>query len=428
MKTKNIVCGILALTAVLALPVQAQSFLTKGLVAFYPFNGNANDQSGYQNNPLVNSASLARDRFDRANDAVNFSGSQQIQYASPSQIQTLTNLTVSCWIQTSNYFSGFHGVVCKATPVNPWVGFQVGVYHSRVQIQIDSTSYTGSVAINDGKWHAVCVVFDHDNSWAEIFVDGQLDSRFYTSVTSPTAPYQLNVGVDRFGSNYFTGSLDEIRMFNRALSVGEVAQLFAVEATEFSLPYLNLTIALSLSKQSPSSVIGTVSTTAAPQVLSLATKDLLNELAFDESVQGSWPSNSFPAQSTLALAGHSFVVLNGTNLLLNVSDLMTFNTAQPNVFSGKQDTTTGLGLATVKNLQIAGLTFDDTFVAGGNDLKFYVNGVLNLTVTDTTPTNGTYTETKQLKISNAAGDGSTQNINFISTGSVSAKGKSLLNL
>jgi hypothetical protein len=428
MKTKNILFGVVVLTLVLALQAQAQVFLTRGLVAFYPFSGDANDQSGYGNNPLANSASLTYDRFARTNAAYVFAGAQTIQYASPAQIQAVTNLTVSCWIQTTNYASSFHGLVCKATPTGSWVGFQVGVYHNHVQVQVDQTSFTSSASINDGKWHQICAVFNHDVGSVRIFVDGQLDSQFSTPVTAVAAPYQLYVGVDRTGFNYYLGSLDEIRIFNRVLTATEVSQLHAVEATEFSLPLLPLAISMSLSKQSSSNIIGTVATIAAPQSVSLKTTDLLNTLALDEQVQGSWPSGSFPVKSTLALAGHSLVVINGTNILLNVSDIMNYNTGQPSVISGKQNLSTGLADTSVKGQQVVSLMFDDTFISGGNDLKFYLNGLLSLTLTDTVPVNGSYTETRKIKISSGIGDGSMQDIIFINTGTVSASGNSTLHL
>src|SRR5271165_2960825 len=56
--TKAAWFGILTITAALAVQVQGQSFLTNGLVAYYPFTGNANDASGNGNNGTLNGADL----------------------------------------------------------------------------------------------------------------------------------------------------------------------------------------------------------------------------------------------------------------------------------------------------------------------------------------------------------------------------------
>jgi hypothetical protein len=65
MKTTKSLFGILAITTALAVQVQAQSFLTDGLVAYYPFHGNANDASGNGNDGTLVGADVnfSFDRF-----------------------------------------------------------------------------------------------------------------------------------------------------------------------------------------------------------------------------------------------------------------------------------------------------------------------------------------------------------------------------
>ena len=54
--------------------VFAQINIDSGLVAHYPFNGNANDESGNGNDGTVNGATLTTDRFGNANKAYSFDG------------------------------------------------------------------------------------------------------------------------------------------------------------------------------------------------------------------------------------------------------------------------------------------------------------------------------------------------------------------
>src|SRR5580765_3803529 len=65
---------ILILLLFLSNSVFAQVNLNQGLVAYYPFNGNANDQSGNNNNPIFNNATLTADRFGNSNSAYSFNG------------------------------------------------------------------------------------------------------------------------------------------------------------------------------------------------------------------------------------------------------------------------------------------------------------------------------------------------------------------
>ena len=428
MKTIKTVLGIFAVTLALAAPLHAQTFLNGGLVAFYPFNGDANDASGFLNNPFVNTAAPTADRFGKTNAAYYFDSTQQISYNSAAQLEAITNLTATCWIQTTNYFSGFHGLVCKMDTTSSGNGFQVGVYHSRVEIQVDQSNYTSNRRINDGDWHAISVTFDNSNTLVSLYIDGQLDSTFGTPVATLSVTNQLNLGVERYDSNFYFGALDEVRLFNRVLTPTEISQLYAVESAEFSLPYFNLNVAISASVQNSNAVVGSISNTYPLLVRSIATKNLLNILANDAFAEGSWPSNSFPKNTTLDLAGHSFVVLDNTNILLNVSDKLSFQTGDPKISSGKISTVTGLASPSAQTLQIAGVTFDDTFATNYVNLKFYLNGVLARTLADSTPNNGAYIKTLTLKLTTAAGDGFVQGIPFICTGTIEAVFKTALHL
>jgi hypothetical protein len=62
------------ITSILAHTKEAFTDLKDGLVAHYPFNGNANDESGNGNNGTVNGATLTTDRFGNMNKAYSFDG------------------------------------------------------------------------------------------------------------------------------------------------------------------------------------------------------------------------------------------------------------------------------------------------------------------------------------------------------------------
>ena len=75
---KNILLVMLAVLAVFAVEAQIPSYVpTKGLVGYWPFNGNANDESGNGYHGTVLGASLKTDRFGNSNSCYEFSGSTQ---------------------------------------------------------------------------------------------------------------------------------------------------------------------------------------------------------------------------------------------------------------------------------------------------------------------------------------------------------------
>ena len=75
---KNILLLLLLMLSICNLPVFAQSIPTDGLVAWYPFNGNANDESGNGNNGTVNGAVISTDRNGNLNSAYSFDSTQSI--------------------------------------------------------------------------------------------------------------------------------------------------------------------------------------------------------------------------------------------------------------------------------------------------------------------------------------------------------------
>ena len=78
MNSIKLLFGILTLSALLALQVRAQSFLTNGLMAYYPFNGNVDDASGNGNNGTNYGATFTQDRFGFANGAIYFNNGASV--------------------------------------------------------------------------------------------------------------------------------------------------------------------------------------------------------------------------------------------------------------------------------------------------------------------------------------------------------------
>src|SRR5579862_6202583 len=84
----------------LAVSGYSQTFITNGLVAYYPFNGNAHDQSGNGNDGTVYGASLTTDRFGFLTNAYLFNGANDYIQVGDTPVLTMTNfLTISAWIK-----------------------------------------------------------------------------------------------------------------------------------------------------------------------------------------------------------------------------------------------------------------------------------------------------------------------------------------
>ena len=111
---------------VVAITVEAQVNIANGLLAYYPYNGNANDESGNGYNGTVNGATLTTDRFGNANKAYSFNSNT---ITSNLQQDPYSDFTLNFWFKTNgnnnddisrNNFSNQNLKVLKDRPYNKY--------------------------------------------------------------------------------------------------------------------------------------------------------------------------------------------------------------------------------------------------------------------------------------------------------------------
>ena len=93
------------------MPMMAWASLTDGLVAYYPFDGNANDASGNGNHGVVHGATPTTDRFGNANSAYGFNGDDcgYVEVPNSTGLQCITRaITISAWIRPSKWTGEYY--------------------------------------------------------------------------------------------------------------------------------------------------------------------------------------------------------------------------------------------------------------------------------------------------------------------------------
>jgi hypothetical protein len=220
----------------LALNAYSQpSFLTNGLVAYYTFNGNANDSSGNGNNGVLNGTGITftTDRFGQSNSAAHFAGGGYIS-VTPTPIPLNTSYSTTFWIELTNTGNPVNNFLStgeenngafniRDVPNNP-VGW---AYIPNGPDGIDSILPTNYYA-----WHAVVCVTQKTNDF--LYIDGVLTASGSHAGTSVDAG-SMWIGRHEIGNPSFyydlQGTIDDIRIYNLALSSNEVAQLYSIEST-----------------------------------------------------------------------------------------------------------------------------------------------------------------------------------------------------
>src|SRR5215203_3476019 len=82
----------------------SQVNMSRGLVAYYPFNGNANDASGNGNNPIFNNAALTADRLGNANNAYSFNGiDNYIRIPNSSSLNPSSAISLCAWVKIKDF-------------------------------------------------------------------------------------------------------------------------------------------------------------------------------------------------------------------------------------------------------------------------------------------------------------------------------------
>jgi len=88
------------------------------------------------------------------------------------------------------------------------------------------TTILSATSINDGAWHYCVATREQASGTLKVYVDGLLETMGTGSTQSLTAAANLRFGSLQTGAGFFQGSLDEVRVFNRALGHQEIAALY----------------------------------------------------------------------------------------------------------------------------------------------------------------------------------------------------------
>lgn len=202
------------------------------LVAYYPFNGNANDESGYNNNGNVHGASLVTDRFGNINSAYQFDGNNDfIDVPNSPSLNFENSITVNFWLKVGEFFSR------EAYPLshNSWERWKISVTNKRIRWTVKTTA---GIKDLDSETELVLnnlynVTVLYSGSDYEIYINGKLDA--ISTYSGSILPTNINFLIGQIlpGNNQtnFKGVLDDIRIYNYALSFQEIRNLYDITTT-----------------------------------------------------------------------------------------------------------------------------------------------------------------------------------------------------
>lgn len=222
----------LALSTLFSFSGNAQVNLNSGLVAYYPFNGNANDASGNGINGTVSGATLTTDESGNANNAYYFDGINayiSLPFSPLYNFAPADSFSLAAWILPDNSTWPAQALVVKA-PYNSnytAANWNYGLYlenNKAMSGWANNNFLDGTTTLNlTTCWHHVAVTYRNGN-W-QLFVDGILEAFDYSQtmfiLQDGFSSICLGKKGEAFG-DWYKGKLDEVRIYNRRLNQDEI--------------------------------------------------------------------------------------------------------------------------------------------------------------------------------------------------------------
>lgn len=223
--------------------------LRVGLIAYYQFNNGGADSSGKKNNVAYYvHMTPTTNRFNQPNSAFSFDGAKSYMLVKDNTDLRLNNTdyTLNVWVNQVDYNNSY-GVelLCKRGAGNA-NGWNYGITGKLNQINNGTLLGVASMNLSGGggdplalstkviplnEWHMLTTVYSLQKKQISFYVDGVLSNTVANMPTpNANATADLYIGQDSQDVNatsyFLKGKLDDVRIYNRALSLKDIGKLY----------------------------------------------------------------------------------------------------------------------------------------------------------------------------------------------------------
>lgn len=218
--------------------VQEPINIENGLVAYYPFNGNANDASGNNNHGTVHGATLTTDRYGNAGKAYSFDGVDD--YIEISSLQSMglgNNFSVSAWIKVNSYLNNQYPHIIVGQ--NNFISFSVlGTAYTledRGKVSFYFDPRTSTISQHTKSMDKILeniyyhVVATRKGEVVKLYINGNFEHSITNTSNMINGSFVSIGGTPVVNSSFLDGTVDDIRFYNRTLSTSEVQALYNQE-------------------------------------------------------------------------------------------------------------------------------------------------------------------------------------------------------
>lgn len=217
----------------------AQTNIDSGLVVCLPFSGNANDASGNGHNGVVNGAVLTTDRFGNTNSAYDFDGvDDYVNLVGFGDKLNSEEVTVSFWAEGDAVKTQSPFLMIPDDGINRFNIHTYYLHNGNPTEFFDFGNISGGGRLffepwalpSTPTWEHFVLISSKKNNKIQLYINGNLVSSVSSySTLTPDGTRDLHIGGGVSYSSslfYFDGRLDDIRIYDRAISSTEVTSLF----------------------------------------------------------------------------------------------------------------------------------------------------------------------------------------------------------
>lgn len=222
--------------------INAQVTSDSALVAYYPLNGNANDESGNEFHGTVLGPQPTSDHLNNQNSAYLFDGIDDVITTSPGiqgAFNISDNITIAAWVRIDDVNNSWQAIISNAE----YAGYELGYYGNfskkyYIDFHINNDNYK-CFSINipvQSEWVHLVGIYSHtpgNNGVIKLYLNGTLqdinsEGGDY-SITNSTEVLSIGANPSAYKTIYrhfFNGAIDEVRIYNRVLDESEIEYLY----------------------------------------------------------------------------------------------------------------------------------------------------------------------------------------------------------
>ena len=189
------------------------------LVSWFMGEGNANDVRSRNNGALIGGATA--NTPGRVGQAFSLNGSNYVEVPDANSLDIANQITIDAWIRPTSIANSRIVNKISAGGTN---GYSFGINNGRLQMIVGSTTVNGNIILLPNEWSHVTGVYD--GSTVHLYVNGTRDVSAAATGLIPTNNLPLRIGSDSTGTaNNFQGLIDEVEIFNTALTAEQIGAI-----------------------------------------------------------------------------------------------------------------------------------------------------------------------------------------------------------